>query len=100
MGDDLFTGLAHQECDEALGAGLVLTRLQDCSARDVDHPAGIAGREVGDGRVHIGGAHRVALPIPVVVVDDPDGHLAAVDHVRESLVGGVDVARRIDFHGL
>src|ERR1019366_10240973 len=98
--DDLLPGLRGQVGQELLRLGLVRRGLEDARAGDVDHVAHVVGREVGQRRVHVRGAHQGALSIPVVLVDDPDGRLAPVDLVDQGLVVGVGVATGVRLVGL
>ena len=81
VGDDLLTLLRHQEGQEALRVSLVPARPEDGRSGHVEHVSGIMGREVGDLRVHVGGTDLGAQPVPVVLVDDPEGDGSAVDLV-------------------
>ena len=73
-------------------AALVLGGLQDAGARDVEHVAGVARGEVGDLGVTFDAPSSARMPVPVVLVDDPERDRAAVDLVGDRLVVGVDVA--------
>ena len=72
--------------------GLMLGGLHHAGARDVEHVAGIVGREGASGRVHGRRAHLLAQPVPVVVVDQAELDLALVDLRHQRLVVGVGVA--------
>ncbi len=84
--DDLLGLRGHQERQEALGVGLVAARLEDPGAGDVDDVAGVVRRQERDLGVHVGRADLVPDPVPVVLVDDPEGGAAAVDLVDDGLV--------------
>ena len=69
-----------------------LLDLRIAGAGDVDDVAGVVRRQERDLGVHVGRADLVPDPVPVVLVDDPEGGAAAVDLVDDGLVVGVDAA--------
>ena len=73
-------------------AAWCLDDLRTAGARDVEHVAGVVRGEVGDLGVHVGRAELGPHPVPVVLVDDPEGHRATVHLVGDRLVVRVDVA--------
>ena len=93
--DDLLRLPADQEGQELLGLGLVLARLQHRRPGHVDDVAGVAGREVGDQRVHLGRAVLRSHPVPVVLIYHAKGDGSLVDLGRDRLVIRVDVPGRV-----
>ena len=91
VGDDLLALDGGEEGQEALGRLLMARGLEDARAGDVHDVADVVRGEVGDGRVQAARADLGPLPVPVVLVDDAEGDLAAVDGAGERLVAGVVV---------
>ena len=77
--DDLLTCLADDEGDKPLGILGLLARCQNCGAGDVRNRSDVLPREVVEALCIPPFPTLQPQSVPVVLVDDPAGHISPVD---------------------